>query len=212
MYHQTFFMFEAIQKRCETLVANFNEINADRKILLQKIAHYIQGKINKQEAIHLLYVCTHNSRRSHMGQVWAAVAANYYGISNVHTYSGGTEATAFNPNAIEAFTTAGFTIVKNTEDKNPVYQVFYGNNQFSTCFSKVYNDSANPVKGFAAIMTCSDAEENCPFIPACELRIGITYHDPKAYDTTVMQLDKYQERSNQIAMECLYVFSLLENK
>ena len=132
MYHQTFFMFEAIQKRCDALVANFNEINADRKILLQKIAHYIEGKINQQEAIHLLYVCTHNSRRSHMGQVWATVAANYYGISNVHTYSGGTEATALNPNAIEAFTTAGFTIVKNTEDKNPLYQVFYGNNQFST--------------------------------------------------------------------------------
>ena len=80
---------------------------------------------------------------------------------------------------------------------------------FATCFSKLYNDAANPSQNFAAIMTCSDAEENCPFIPGCELRIGTTYNDPKAFDNTVLQDEKYTERSNQIAMECLYVFQNL---
>jgi protein-tyrosine phosphatase/arsenate reductase len=56
-------------------------------------------------------------------------------------------------------------------------------------------------------MTCSDAEENCPFIPGVDLRIGTTYDDPKAFDGTQLQDEKYQERSSQIALECLYVFS-----
>ncbi len=200
-------MFQSIQERCDALANNFKEIPSDRKDLLEKIAAYISGKRTAKEAINLVYVCTHNSRRSHLGQVWAAVAAAYYNIDNVHTFSGGTEATAFNPNAIKAITAAGFTVKKTTETMNPVYEVHFAEDKFSTCFSKVYNHEKNPSQNFAAIMTCSDAEDNCPFIPGCDLRIGTTYNDPKAFDSTILQDEKYTERSNQIAMECLYVFS-----
>ena len=200
-------MFQAIQDRCETLAKNFREIPTERKELLQIIADYILNKKNANEAINLVYVCTHNSRRSHLGQVWAAVAAAYYKVEDVHTFSGGTEATAFNPNAIAALTSAGFMVKKTDESSNPVYKVFFADDKFTTCFSKVYNHEANPTQNFAAIMTCSDAEDNCPFIPGCNLRIGTTYNDPKAFDGTILQNEKYIERSNQIAMECLYVFS-----
>jgi protein-tyrosine phosphatase/arsenate reductase len=135
------------------------------------------------------------------------VAAAYYGVDHVSTFSGGTEATAFNPNAIAALTAAGFRINKKDESNNPVYEVFFAEDKFTTCFSKVYNNEINPAQNFAAVMTCSDAEDNCPFIPGCDLRIGTTYNDPKAFDTTILQNEKYTERSNQIAMECLYVFS-----
>nr|WP_294908636.1 hypothetical protein [uncultured Lacibacter sp.] len=204
-------MFQPIKERCAALANNFKEIPAARKQLLEKIADYIKPKHAANEAINLIYVCTHNSRRSHLGQVWAAVAAAYYGVNNVHTFSGGTEATAFNPNAINALTAAGFTIQKTDESNNPVYNVFFAEDKFSTCFSKVYNHKANPVTNFAAVMTCSDADENCPFIPGCDLRIGTTYNDPKAFDNTILQNEKYTERSNQIAMECLYVFSKVVN-
>ena len=200
-------MFQPIQERCAALVKNFKEISTERKQLLKKVADYIKSKRAANETINLIYVCTHNSRRSHLGQVWAAVAAAYYGINNVHTFSGGTEATAFNPNAIAALIAAGFTIKKTDESNNPVYEVFFAEDKFTTCFSKVYNHEANPTQNFAAIMTCSDAEDNCPFIPGCDLRIGTTYNDPKAFDNTILQNEKYTERSNQIAMECLYVFS-----
>jgi arsenate reductase len=200
-------MFNTIKERCDALVNNFKEIPAERKLLLEKIAGYIKTKQANNDAINLVYVCTHNSRRSHLGQVWAAVAANFYGIGNVHTFSGGTEATAFNPNAIKALTAAGFTVNKTNESANPVYEVFFGEDKFTTCFSKLYNHEINPVQQFAAVMTCSDAEDNCPFIPGCDLRIGTTYNDPKAFDYTILQDEKYTERSNQIAMECLYVFS-----
>jgi arsenate reductase len=200
-------MYQSIKERCEALANNFKEIPAARKELLEIIADYITNKQNTNEAINLVYVCTHNSRRSHLGQVWAAVAAAYYNVSNVHTFSGGTEATAFNPNAIKAITSAGFTVKKTTETNNPVYEVYFADDTFTTCFSKVYNHEINPAKNFAAIMTCSDAEDNCPFIPGCDLRIGTTYNDPKSFDNTILQDEKYTERSNQIAMECLYVFS-----
>jgi arsenate reductase len=200
-------MFQPVLDRCEALAKNFKEISTERKQLLEKVANYIKTKRVTNEMINLIYVCTHNSRRSHLGQVWAAVAAAYYGVDNVLTFSGGTEATAFNPNAIAALTAAGFTIKKTDESKNPVYEVFFAEDKFTTCFSKVYNHKANPTQNFAAIMTCSDAEDNCPFIPGCDLRIGTTYNDPKAFDNTILQNEKYTERSNQIAMECLYVFS-----
>lgn len=203
-------MQKAIKTYCQELEKNFNEISDDRKILLQKLANYIKSKKSADKPIQLVYICTHNSRRSHFGQIWSAVAATFYDIDNVFTYSGGTEATAFNINAINALNRVGFQITDDGSKSNPKYNVAYGDNFSTTCFSKVYNHPSNPQKEFAAIMTCADAEENCPFIPGVELRIGTTYNDPKAFDNTPLQDEKYSERCRQIALECMYVFSLID--
>jgi protein-tyrosine phosphatase/arsenate reductase len=202
-------MFEILKNQCDQLVNQFDTIPKERKELLTKISEYIQSKKDGNLPINLMYVCTHNSRRSHFGQIWAAVAASYFGIENVNTFSGGTEATAFNPNAIQALKETGFEIATEELNENPIYKVAFGTKetQFTICFSKVYDDSFNPSSNFTAIMTCSDAEQNCPFIPGVELRIGTTYTDPKAFDGTPQQAEKYFERSNQIALECLFVFS-----
>jgi protein-tyrosine phosphatase/arsenate reductase len=204
-------IFQSIKDHCDKLVKQFDSIPEDRKTILKQLSSYIQNKLNEQQPVRLIYVCTHNSRRSHFGQVWAAVAAVYFHIENVHTFSGGTETMAFNPNAISALRSIGFIITKEREDPNPLYKVQFGEDQFTNCFSKVYNNIENPTSNFAAIMTCSDAEENCPFIPGVEFRISTTYDDPKAFDGTPQQEEKYLERSNQIALECLYVFSLIPN-
>lgn len=203
-------LYPAIKNYCDSLINNFNEIPEERKLLLNRLINYIQEKRKQNLPIQLVYICTHNSRRSHFGQIWAAVAASYYNIQNVHTFSGGTEATAFNINAINALKKTGFEISTNdVQTSNPKYNVRFGDaeNEQSICFSKVYNDAINPKSNFAAIMTCSDAEENCPFIPGVELRIGTTYNDPKEFDNTPYQDEKYLERLRQIALECLFVFS-----
>lgn len=200
----------AIKNYLDGLTGAFDTIPPERKEILNKITQYISQKRSEKQPINLVYICTHNSRRSHFGQIWANVAAQYYNINNVHAYSGGTEATAFNINAINALKRVGFRIHPLNEGKNTIYQVFHDDNALpSICFSKTYNDSANPQKEFAAIMTCSDAEENCPFIPGVELRIGTTYDDPKAFDNTPQQEVKYDERCRQIALETLFVFSKL---
>ena len=204
-------MFQKIINTCIEITQKFDEIPSERKQLLGKISSYIQTKKDKNEPIQLMYVCTHNSRRSHFGQIWAAVAAEFYTIENVSTFSGGTEATAFNINAISALKEIGFEIQTKSESSNPVFEVKFS--EFSNptiCFSKVYDDAFNPTTNFAAIMTCGDAEENCPFIPGVELRIATTYNDPKEFDGTPQQDEKYRERSLQIALETLYIFSLIK--
>ena len=201
-------MFQSIKTYCESLVKDFDKIPSERKNILEKITQYIAKKSILNKPVNLVYICTHNSRRSHYGQIWAKVASEYYQIKNIHTFSGGTEATAFNTNAINALKRVGFDVKGIDAEKNPIYHVLYGDKKNPiVCFSKVYDNPNNPQKEFAAILTCSDAEENCPFIPGVELRIGTTYDDPKAFDNTPMQDAKYDERCRQIALETLYVFS-----
>jgi protein-tyrosine phosphatase/arsenate reductase len=204
-------MIPLIKTFCDNLTKEFETIPDNRKEILAKITEYIATKMKENKPINLVYICTHNSRRSHFGQVWAHVAASYYGIKNVNTYSGGTEATAFNSNAISALKRIGFNIKAIDTDKNTRYRVFHDDKESpSVCFSKTYDAATNPQKEFAAIMTCSDAEENCPFIPGVELRIATTYDDPKAFDNTPQQDAKYDERCKQIALETLYAFSLVK--
>ena len=199
-----------IKNLCDQLSQQFESISSDRKVLLEKISGYIQQKKDAKSPIQLIYVCTHNSRRSHFGQIWAAVAAEYFGVNEVSTFSGGTEATAFNPNAIQALRGLGFEITEMDTTLNPKYEVDFGGSKLNICFSKVYDDVSNPLSNFAAIMTCGDAEENCPFIPGVELRIGTTYDDPKSFDGTDFQDEKYIERALQIGLEILYVFSKIK--
>ncbi len=204
-------MFSRIKKYCDDLTYEFDTISIERKALLGNIACYIISKKNAGKPINMVYICTHNSRRSHFGQIWAQVAAHYFNIKNVNAFSGGTEATAFNINAINAIERIGFKIIKMNDDANSIYHVFYDEIQKPiSCFSKVYNHLGNPKSEFAAIMTCSDAEENCPFIPVVEFRISTTYDDPKAFDNTPLQDVMYDERSKQIALETFYLFSIIK--
>ena len=182
------------------------EISSDRKLILQQVIDYINDKMLKNEPVKLNFICTHNSRRSQLAQIWAQTAANYYKISAV-CYSGGVEVTAFNENAVEAIIQAGFEVSKEGDD-NPIYLVSSSTTDKPIpVFSKLYDDMTSPNRGFAAIMTCSDADENCPFIPGTDVRIPLLYDDPKEFDNTPFAGEKYSARSNQIATEMFYIFS-----
>ena len=198
----------------EQIVRTFNleSISAERKITLQPLIDFIQAKASNQQEIRLNLICTHNSRRSHLSQVWAQTAAAYYDIKNVFCYSGGTEATALFPMVAQTLVKSGFKIKTISEGKNPVYSIKYAANEHPVIgFSKTYDDDFNPQSAFAAIMTCSQADGGCPFIPGAEKRIPITFEDPKAFDNTPQQAEKYEERSVQIATEMFYVFSQIKS-
>jgi arsenate reductase (thioredoxin) len=201
-------IFSEVKQYCETLASEFDTIPGDRKQLLERLANYISARRSQDLPVELVYICTHNSRRSHFGQVWAKIAADFYGIEAL-TYSGGTEATSFNDNAIAALRSCGVSInSESTEKENRKYIVTYGENvQPVICFSKRYDHPDNPNTQFAAIMTCSDADENCPLVPGAEFRISTPYDDPKAADGTPEQEAVYAARCRQIACECMYVFS-----
>jgi len=187
------------------------EISNERKLELQPLIDFIQEKSSSNKSINLNFICTHNSRRSHLSQVWAQTAACYYNVKNVYCYSGGTEATALFPVAAQTLVSAGFQIAKLSEESNPVYSIKYAENEHPIIgFSKKYDDQFNPKSEFAAIMTCNNADAGCPFIPGADKRIPVKYDDPKAFDNTPEQKEKYQERSNQIASEMLFIFSQIK--
>lgn len=191
---------------------NYNNITIERKEILQPLVNFIQSKVINQQEIRLNLICTHNSRRSHLAQIWAQTASSYFNIKNVFCYSGGTEATAMFPMVAKTLAKQGFKIKIISEGSNPIYTIKYAENQHPIIgFSKTYDDDFNPTSQFVAIMTCSQADGGCPFIAGAEKRVPITFEDPKAFDNTPQQDEKYEERSFQIATEMFYVFSQIKN-
>ena len=137
--------------------------------------------------------------------------AKHFNIKNVYCYSGGTEATAMFPMVAKTLTQQGFQIQNLSEGNNPVYSIKYAENEHPIiAFSKKFDDVFNPQSAFAAVMTCSQADVGCPFIAGAEKRVPITFEDPKAFDNTPQQAEKYSERSLQIATELGYVFSMVK--
>ncbi|GGA74844.1 arsenate reductase [Flavobacterium palustre] len=202
-------VFQEIEKTINNF--NFETISEERKLVLQPLIDFIQNKHNNQQEIRLNLICTHNSRRSHLSQVWAQTAAAYYNIKNVFCYSGGTEATALFPMAAQTLAQQGFQIKTIAEGNNPIYAIKYSENTHPIIgFSKTFDSEFNPQSEFAAILTCSSADQGCPFIAGAEKRIPITFEDPKAFDNTPQQAEKYKERSIQIGTELFYVFSQIK--
>ena len=192
----------------ESAKKDFKKIPKERRTELDKIAMFIQQKAKAAQPVQLTYICTHNSRRSHFGQIWASAAAVYYGIPNVKTFSGGTEISAFNERAVAAATRAGFEITKMSDTKNPVYEVKYAPDaEPIKAFSKKYDDDSNPQSDFLAVMTCSQADKACPVVKGAAQRVAVPYDDPKEFDGTPQEIAKYDERCKQIATETFYVFS-----
>ena len=196
-----------LQATAESLVLQFDQLPTERKTLLAELTRFIQQS-SAGQPVYLNFICTHNSRRSHIAQLWAQASADYFGVKDIICLSGGTEATAFNPRAVKAMQEVGFQITIEIPGDNPVYQVSYSATASSIkVFSKKYDDSFNNNPGFTAIMTCSHADENCPLVMGTKARIAITYDDPKEFDGTPMESAKYAERVQQIGREMLFAFS-----
>jgi len=197
-------MNEILAKNIEEILSL--ELSDKRKSMLQPLIDYIKLKREKGQAIRLNFICTHNSRRSQFAQIWAQTAADYFEIP-AFCYSGGVEVTACNERTIHSLERSGFIISKHGHS-NPIYFILHEKDaRPNIVFSKMYDDIINPNGIFATIMTCSHADENCPFIPGAEARIPVRYEDPKEFDDTVLESTKYDERSKQIASEMFYVFS-----
>lgn len=204
-------LYYKLAEKINTLKNSFNSIPEERKKLLNEFSEYITNKLRDGKEVNLVFICTHNSRRSHISQIWAQTAAEYYGIPKIKCNSGGTEATAFNPRAVKSLQKAGFEIEKKDNSDNPVYLVYYSDEgEPIECFSKVYSDEYNPQKDFAAIMTCSDADANCPVVFGAEARFPIHYEDPKEFDGTELEEEKYDERVEQIGREMLFLFEVVK--
>jgi len=185
----------------------FDMIPAERKAELQELSTMIRKMKASRRPVKLTFICTGNSRRSQLAQVWASTAAAFYGISGIETYSGGTVVTAFNRRIAGTLTGAGFA-VESQPGKNADFRVRYSDREEPIiCRSKHYTDAANPKSEFIAVMLCSDADARCPVVPGSEFRVFIPYIDPREADHTEEERETYRERNMQIAREMLYVMS-----
>src|SRR5690554_367469 len=209
----------AIKMKLFEKISNFvtqldvTTVNDERKQILQPLIDFIQTKQDKNEVINLNFICTHNSRRSHLAQIWAQTIAHYYDVPKVFCYSGGTEATAVYPAVVDVLKASGFEIDYLADLNNPNYAIKYAENQASiVAYSKRWDDASNPKDSFCAIMTCSEADGDCPVVLGAEKRVPIHYLDPKAFDHSPQKLEEYNQTSIKIATEMSYVFAQIKVK
>lgn len=181
--------------------------DTDRKNLLERIAQNIAETYNSNEGhVSVNFICTHNSRRSQLGQVWTFFASKYFGL-NITSYSGGTEVTAFHRNTVRTLKEVGFTFnVQEFSHQNPVYQVSFGSTtDYILGFSKTYDDEINE-NPFIAITTCNSADQNCPYIAEAIKRFHLPFVDPKHSDNSPQQEETYLATNREVASEIYYIF------
>ncbi len=205
-------LFPELHKYCQALEAEFDLIPTERKNELNRLSEYFAKKYQQKISPQVTVICTHNSRRSHLGQVWLAVGADYFQLPALATYSGGTEATAFNPRAVTALHRIGFKITSNEASTNPIYKIKWQEDMKPyAAFSKKYDIDSNPSTNFAAIMVCNSADKGCPIVHGADFRISLPFEDPKAFDDTALETEKYRERCRQIGREMLFVLEKLSD-
>lgn len=201
-------LYPEIDSYISELTDELDRIPPERREALDRLAEFIVGRAAAGQPARLTFICTHNSRRSHICQIWAQAAAYHFGVAGVETYSGGTEATAFNPRAVAAMRRAGFRIDDPNGGDNPVYRLrFADGEEPMECFSKLYHQAPNPNRDFCAVMTCASADAACPFVVGAAERISLPYDDPGFFDGSDREAAAYDERCRQIAREMLAVFS-----
>ena len=189
------------------LLEDTASVSEERKSELNALAQWTAESLDERGQADLIFICTHNSRRSHLSQVWAQVGADVAGVKGIQTFSGGTEATACNPRTVAAMQRAGFEVVQQDTihgETNPTYLVSTGLTDMA-CFSKKYGDESNPSEGFGAVMTCSSADRSCPLVYGADARFAIPYVDPKVSDGTDSEAATYDARLEQIGTEMLYL-------
>ncbi len=207
-------LIKKLEKYSEEVVTEFDQIPEERKESLRELGDYIYQKRSQKEPVKLTVICTHNSRRSHIGQLWLYAASAWYGIEDVDAFSGGTEATAFNPNAIDALKRTGFKIAPSSgynEDMSPFYKAYLYRGSYSrkhlTMFSKKYDYATNPKENFAAIMVCSEADQSCPVVPGAETRLSLPFEDPRYYDGTASEELEYDKTVRLMARELFFAMN-----
>ena len=197
-----------ISRLCRELEREFIIIPDTRKQCLQRLSAYLREVSAEGRTSRVIFICTHNSRRSHLAQLWLSIAADRYGLARLRTFSGGTEATAFNSRMVEALRRAGVTLEADAYPNNPVYRVSWRKDMKPyAAFSKVYTAAPNPSEGFAAVMVCTEADAGCPVVTGCDFRLSLPYDDPKAYDDTPREAAAYAAKVREIGREMLYVIS-----
>ena len=204
-------LIEPLRPYVEQILAELDQVSPERRETLDKIAEEIAVRLKYRKSANLTFICSHNSRRSHMSQLWVQTASCYYGFDEVHSFSGGTEATACNARTVTALRRVGFSVVSTTQEENPEYLIQFSDQRPPVrAYSKLYDAEGNPKEDFIALMCCSRADKTCPIVHGATSRYAIHYVDPKLCDDTEEETSQYDARCREIAREMFYIMSQVQ--
>lgn len=206
-------MTEKLRLHADLLTTQFDLVEDGHRKAVGELADWIVRNYKPGRPLHVMAVCTGNTRRSVLSSTMGNVAAAYYGLPEVRFSSGGTDPDAVSPRTVAALKAIGVEVeptgveaVRGKADvANPVYKVKWGKGLETEEFSKKYTDAKNPQDGFAAIMVCTEADTNCPTVRGAAVRIPVPFLDPKAFDGAAFEAAKYAERRDDIGRVMLAV-------
>lgn len=201
-------MKNTIQELIDSLCLSFELIDENRKSLLEKCAASIAKQITEKSKSEIIVICTHNSRRSQLAELWISLGAIHFNLPSISSFSGGSESTAFNHRMVNALIDIGLEFGIQKAGENPEYTISLDpESQAKLCFSKIYSDDFNPQQDFIAILVCHSADEACPTIFGADERYFIPYVDPKRADDTAEEKTAYADKVLEIGREMLYMIS-----
>ena len=202
-------LFSELQSLCEDLLRKQDLISEKRKEELLHLANDISHMLKKHSFANVISICTHNSRRSQASQLWIKTAALYFGHENIYSFSGGTEATAFNHRMVSALERTGFLIEHLDHFPNPKYHIPLSedDHSYTNYYSKVYSESYNPQQVFIAVLLCGSAHESCPIVTGATGRHYIPYIDPGESDGQKNEGETYYQKVFEIGREMVYMMS-----
>lgn len=202
---------KTLEEKVSTLINSESELDDSRKSSLGIYSLTIVKNL-RRDVKDIIFICTHNSRRSHLSQIWAQIACDIYDLP-FKCYSGGTEVTAFYKSGKDAIAKAGFEVTTESSGTNPKYDIKFSDDKPSIkVFSKKFEDAPNPSANFISIVNCSRADESCPFIEGAVARLLVLYEDPKKSDGTPEEAETYEKKSDEIGRELLYLFKQVADK
>lgn len=204
-------MNPVLTNQISIIKGQLEKIPESRKDLLTSLAQRISQHLSDDKRLGLVFVCTQNSRRSFFSETWAQLAIEHYKLGKkLQAFSAGSEATAIHPNTLNTLQSQGFDLEIGA-GTNPIIKVFTDRQSpLLLSFSKSLENQTLPKENFVAIMVCSDADKNCPFVPGAILRQPVTFDDPKVSDGTSSQKETYETRSLEIASHMFYLLSEID--
>ena len=203
---------EALTPYCESLEDEFNNVPDSTQEQLKVAGTYIINRLNNGQIASISFVCEHNSRKSHLGQIWTTLATQYYQLDHVKCYSGGTTPTYVNQRIINALGNTGIQISeKGIAGHGPKYLLDYGKSSRGfEIFSKRFDHPMNPDTNYLAISLCLNPDECCPISYGADKQLSIPYEDLQPFGNTPLESAKYDEQCRMVARDMFYMMDFVK--
>jgi protein-tyrosine-phosphatase len=227
----------ALRVRAGKLAVESHLIPEERRIQLKALAALLQPQVSTSNnatvdteggapvRASVVFVGTHNSRRSQLAEVWLRAAAVYYQLANINVSSAGIETTELSQAMAAALSQAGFFLRRSrgclrrwcsrrkddgNDDMQPHYHCatgWLGEQRLPDVelFSKGLNHPSLPSTDFVAVLVCNSADSACPLIFGTRARILLPYEDPKQHDGTPDASAAYEAAVDIIGREMLFL-------